>query len=371
MKVLITGINGFIGKNLKIRLDELSEFETIGYSRNETYKDLEKKLIDADAVVHLAGENRPKSDIGFKESNIDLTDELCNLVQKLKKNIPLIFSSSTQASLDNEYGKSKLTSEKRVIDLSEHQKSYVFIYRLPGVFGKWCKPNYNSVVATFCNNIANGLPVKINDPDHMIKLVYIDDVISSFISNLRQYKSLDNHIHKPKINPEYTISINELYETICLFRDSRINLITERVGEGFVRALYSTYLTYLPKKSFSYPLKKNIDNRGIFVEMLKTHDSGQFSFFTAYPGITRGGHYHHSKNEKFLVLKGEAEFKFRHLISNEVYKLKTSDKDLLIVETIPGWVHDITNVGNNEMIVMLWANEIFDPNKPDTIASEI
>jgi UDP-2-acetamido-2,6-beta-L-arabino-hexul-4-ose reductase len=238
------------------------------------------------------------------------------------------------------------------------------------VFGKWCKPNYNSAVATFCHNIANDLPIKINDGSAELTLVYVDDVVDEFIRVLK---------NKPAINDtgfcsvpiEYKTTVGELARQVEAFRDSRSSLISERVGTGFVRALYSTYMSYLSPDAFAYEVPKFGDPRGVFVEMLKTQDSGQFSFFTAHPGITRGGHYHHTKTEKFLVIKGRARFGFRHVLTDETYELFTSGEQPTIVETIPGWSHDITNVGKDEMVVMLWANEIFDRDRPDTIASKV
>lgn len=369
MKILITGSNGFIGQNLRLRLCELDTFEVISHLREDKDCDLEEKVKKADGIVHLAGENRPLSEKDFVEVNVNFTAKLCKLVEKNNLRIPIIFSSSSQATIDNPYGRSKLLAEECIKELNAVNDNPCFIYRLPGVFGKWCKPNYNSVVATFCNNIANNLPVKINDENHILNLVYIDDVVTSFINVLHNHD--DKNVTYKKVDPEYTVSLGDLYKTIESFKRSRKNLIIDSVGDGLIRGLYATYITYLPKKDFAYPLARHEDNRGIFVEMLKTKDSGQFSFFTAYPGITRGGHYHHTKSEKFLVVKGRALFRFRNLITNEDYKVEISDKDLSIVETIPGWIHDITNIGKDEMIVMLWANEIFDPKKPDTIAGDL
>jgi UDP-2-acetamido-2,6-beta-L-arabino-hexul-4-ose reductase len=369
MKVLVTGSEGFIGKNLVVRLKELDGFEVISFLRNDSDKSLEDKISISDAIIHLAGENRPKLDESFKEGNIDLTDRLCSLIGKKKSHIPLIFTSSAQANIENIYGKSKLAAENIIEKLSLDNGNPVFIYRLPGVFGKWCKPNYNSVVATFCNNIANDLPVKINDSNHLLRLVYIDDVISSFIKVLTG--KFSHTIHRNEVSPEYNITLGDLFLTINEFKKSRSTLISEKVGSGLLRALYATYISYFSKESFMYPLISNEDERGVFVEMLKTKDSGQFSFFTAHPGITRGGHYHHTKSEKFMVVKGHARFCFRNIISNEFFSIKTSDKEPTIVETIPGWAHDITNEGDSEMIVLLWANEVFDKDNPDTIASEV
>jgi UDP-2-acetamido-2,6-beta-L-arabino-hexul-4-ose reductase len=255
-----------------------------------------------------------------------------------------------------------------LIKLSQKNKNPVAIYRLPGIFGKWARPYYNSVVATFCYNIAHGLPIEISDPKRRLRLAYIDDVVKSFINFIRN-PSLG--VNKATITPEYQITLGELADQITVFKNSRTTLVTERVGEGVSRALYATYVSYLPLDEFSYHLPMYSDERGIFVEMLKTHDSGQFSFFTAKPGITRGGHYHHSKTEKFLVIKGLARFGFRHTVTNERHTLDTSGDTAEIVETVPGWSHDVTNIGEEDLVVMLWANEVFNRDKPDTISAEV
>lgn len=368
LSILVTGANGFIGKNLCIRLNEQKDFNLIKFIRGDSLDQLEESIINADVIFHLAGENRPKTVDMFKTVNIDLTKSICDILQKKSLKIPIIFSSSSQVKDDNEYGKSKKDAERILINLNKENGNPVYIYRLPGVFGKWCLPNYNSVVATFCNNIANDLPIKIDDKQKEIRLVYIDDVIDSFISKLEITAS---NLYFEKIEIEYKITLGELAKQIRAFRDSRKSLITEDVGNNLQRALYSTYLSYLKPESFSYDIESHEDERGIFVEMLKTKNSGQFSFFTAHPGITRGGHYHHTKSEKFLVVSGKAKFSFRNIITNETLTIETSGKIPKIVETIPGWSHDIRNIGDNEMIVLLWANEQFNKDLPDTISYEV
>jgi len=270
--------------------------------------------------------------------------------------------------LDNPYGRSKLAAEQAVLALAKRQGNPVAIYRLPGVFGKWCKPNYNSVVATFCYNKAHDLPVQIDDASAWIRLVYVDDLINAMLGQLASGWS---GVLRPEVAPEHTITLGALSDQIDAFKNCRHNLVSERVGTGLIRALYSTYLSYLPADKFAYSLPVHGDARGSFVEILKTPDAGQFSFFTSRPGITRGGHYHHTKTEKFLVMKGHARFGFRNMLSNEVYHLETRGEQPQIVETVPGWTHDITNIGTDEMLVMLWANEIFDRENPDTIISQV
>jgi UDP-2-acetamido-2,6-beta-L-arabino-hexul-4-ose reductase len=320
-------------------------------------------LDGVDFIFHLAGVNRPKNVEEFTLGNTDLTSALCQATIQTKRLIPVIYTSSVQAELDNPYGESKKASEQVLMDFSAQTESPVYLFRLPNVFGKWCKPNYNSAVATFCYNIAHNLPVQINDANAKVRLVYVDDVVKHFMS------IMDGALVDPglnSVNPVYEVTVGGLAEKIQLFKDSRRSLITEPVGTGFDRALHSTYLSYLEPEQFSYQLVKHEDPRGVFVEMLKTKDSGQFSYFTAHPGITRGGHYHHTKTEKFLVLKGSALFKFRNVLTDDSYEIKTSDYVPQVVETAPGWTHDITNIGEDEMIVMLWANEIFDHDNPDT-----
>lgn len=366
MNVLVTGADGFIGKNLVVRLNELGIFSE-AFTRKNSIQDLPDLIKKADFVVHLAGENRPKEKDDFELVNLRLTSLICEEIRLIEKDIPIIFASSTQAEHDNLYGKSKLNAELVIKDLFNDTKNPVYIYRLPGVFGKWCKPNYNSVVATFCYNISHNLPIQINDPSFELSLVYIDNVIEEFIEVIQGNRDFKKAL---SVQPVYKIKLGELANQIKFFRESRYSLVTERVGCGLVGKLYSTFLSYISPEQFSYHIPSYGDERGMFAEMLKTKDSGQFSFFTAKPGITRGGHYHNSKTEKFLVIQGEAEFRFRHIISNESYEIITTSNELKIVETVPGWSHDITNIGAGEMVVMLWANEIFDPNNPDTIINK-
>lgn len=368
MKVLVTGSQGFLGKNLCVRLRELPCFDVLEFTRADSDDSLSEMIAMADAVVHLAGENRPENPSGFEVGNAQLTEKLCAAMLATNRRVPLILSSSIQATLDNSYGRSKRTAEVAVEKFANQSGSPVAIYRLPNLFGKWCRPNYNSVVATFCHGVANGLPITVNSESAKLRLVYVDDLVSAFIGFLMNPVS---GISWPVVAPEYEITLGALAEQIRAFENCRSDMVTERVGTGLVRALYATYVSYLPTARFAYPLIVHCDPRGTFVEMLKTHDSGQFSFFSAHPGVTRGGHYHHTKTEKFLVIKGKARFGFRHILSNERHELDTSGEVPQVVETIPGWTHDITNVGDDELLVMLWANEIFDRSKPDTIACKV
>lgn len=367
MKVLVTGSDGFVGKNLLVKLAENS-IEFVCFSRRHAADDLVSLLTDIDFVFHLAGVNRPQDPAEFDQNNHGLTSKLCEAIQKTGRAIPVAFTSSIQAAYNNAYGISKKCAEEALIQLNEAIQSPVYIYRLPNIFGKWAKPNYNSAVATFCHNIAQDLPIRIDDPSKIIPLIYIDDLLESFMDLLRNPQ---RGVTRPMVKPEYSISVGMLASQIKAFHDSRSALMTEEVGIGLTRALYATYLSYLRPEQFAYVVPAYEDSRGRFVEMLKTKDSGQFSFFTANPGITRGGHYHHTKSEKFLVLQGSARFGFRNVLTNETFELSVDGLSPKIVETIPGWTHDITNIGENELIVMLWASEAFDRARPDTIANKV
>lgn len=365
MRVLVTGADGFIGKNLVLHLSERKDVEIIRFTRENTATDFSALLTDVDYIFHLAGINRPQDPAEFTSGNASLSQQLADAIVAMGCKAPIVYTSSIQAELDNPYGVSKREAENALLALHESQGIPVTVFRLPNVFGKWAKPNYNSAVATFCHNIVNDLPIQVNDPTAMINLVYVDDVIEHFLSLLDGKRNGETF---ETVQPVYQITVGELAEQLYRFRDSRQNLITECVGTGLVRALYSTYLSYVPKERFTYEVPKYGDPRGVFVEMLKTPDAGQFSYFTAHPGITRGGHYHHTKTEKFLVIKGKASFKFRHMQNGDYHELVTTGEKPQIVETVPGWTHDITNIGDDEMVVMLWANEIFDREKPDTYA---
>ena len=371
-RILVTGANGFIGKNLVVRLNERTNITVSTFVRGDDTALLPQLVSQADAIVHLAGENRPADQAAFQLVNSGLTSVLCNAIkqvlQSTGRHIPLVLASSTQARRDNPYGRSKLAAEAAVNSLANDTSNPCVIFRLPSVFGKWCKPNYNSVVATFCHNIAREVPIQINDSAASLRLVYVDDVVAALLTAL---EAPATGCVYAEVKPEYTTTLGELANQIRAFGDCRSTLMTEPVGTGFVRALYATYVSYLPNEKFSYQVIQHVDPRGVFVEMLKTPECGQFSYFTAHPGVTRGGHYHHTKTEKFLVIKGDALFRFRHLLTNELVELRTTGDSPKVVDTIPGWAHDITNVGDVEMVVMLWANENFDREKPDTVASKV
>lgn len=368
MRILLTGADGFIGKNLRVALSEQQDREVLAVTRATSDAEFAAAIAQADAVIHLAGVNRPLDPAEFVLGNTDFTARLCDALRDAGRAVPVAFASSIQAERDNPYGLSKRAAEDCLFAHARETGAPVAVYRLPNVFGKWCRPNYNSAVATFCHNIAHGLPIQVNDPAAPVQLVYVDDVVAEL---LRFLAAPPQGAAFAEVAPVYASTVGELARQIEAFGDVRQSLVIERVGEGLVRALYATYVSYLPTTDFSYGIPKYGDQRGVFVEMLKTKDSGQFSFFSAHPGITRGGHYHHSKTEKFLVIKGRARFKFRHILTDETYQLDTDGAEPVIVETIPGWAHDITNIGEDEMLVMLWANETFDRARPDTVASPI
>lgn len=367
MKVLVTGANGFIGKNLVVHLRERPGMEVLPFVRGDSAQQLASMVGEADFIFHLAGVNRSDSPSDFTDGNAKLTAALCAAIRDSGRKVPVVYASSIQAERQNTYGASKKSAEQALLALNELPGQRAFVYRLPNVFGKWCRPNYNSVVATFCHNVVHGLPIQVNDASAALRLAYVDDVVLEFVSHLDEQKRgvfLE-------VTPVYETTVGELAEQVLSFKDGRESMLTERVGQGLTRALYSTFISYYPPDQFAYPLVKHEDPRGVFVEMLKTRDSGQFSYFTAHPGVTRGGHYHHTKTEKFLVIKGHARFRFRQIETGQAHEYSTSGAVPEVVETIPGWTHDITNIGNDELIVMLWANEVFDRQKPDTVTNRL
>lgn len=370
-RILVTGENGFIAKNLITTLKQYDGVTIITTSRKDNEDIILSKIRNIDAVVHLAGENRPEDPSLFFQNNTRLTEILCNMLEaeckRMSKKIPIIYSSSTQVEIENDYGASKLMSEKAIEEYAKKTSSAGIIFRLPSVFGKWSKPNYNSVVATFCHNIARDLPIEIHEPNKLLQLVYIDDVIRSFLD----VELNDGSFGFRNIDPKYEISLSDLAKQIQDFRNCRTSLLSEPVGTGLIRCLYSTFLSFFPVERFHYRIPNHSDPRGSFVEILKTQNAGQFSFFTSKPGVIRGGHYHHTKSEKFLVVRGSARFRFRNLMTNQLYELDVDDHDPTIVDTIPGWSHDVVNTGHEDLIVFLWANEVFDRDNPDTYQSKV
>jgi UDP-2-acetamido-2,6-beta-L-arabino-hexul-4-ose reductase len=368
--ILVTGAHGFIARNLCWRLREQQRHRVIELGRDHTADELASAAGRADFVFHMAGVNRPQDAAEFTSGNAGFTLALCEALSAAKRPVPVVFASSTQAEMDNAYGASKRAAEDVLLQFAAETGSPVQLFRLPNVFGKWARPNYNSAVATFCHNIARDQPITVHDPAAPLRLVYIDDVVDAFAA------LIDTPLRQAglrEVSPVYATTVGEVAETIRAFPASRETLVTPPVGTGLTRALYATYLSYLEPDAFAYavPVHGQNDPRGPFVEMLKTPDAGQFSYFIARPGVTRGDHYHHTKTEKFLVIQGKAHFGFRQIATDETHELVTQGGEGRIVETIPGWTHNITNIGEDDLICMLWANEIFDRDRPDTISMKV
>ncbi|MFL6601419.1 MAG: UDP-2-acetamido-2,6-beta-L-arabino-hexul-4-ose reductase [Steroidobacteraceae bacterium] len=368
MRIVVTGADGFIGSNLRMRLRELGHSEVVGITRNTTPPEFEAALAAADFVFHLAGVNRPKEEREFVTGNVEVTERLCAALMASGRRAAVAYASSTQATLENAYGRSKHAAEEVLLKYGRDSGAPVHLLRLTNVFGKWCRPYYNSVVATFCEQASRGLPITVNDPAASLRLVYVDDVVETFLSLLRVTDARVGYI---EVTPVYATTVGEVAQTLRAIADSRNSLVIPRVGAGLTRALYSTYISYLRPEAFAYTVPLHADPRGVFVEMLKTPDCGQLSYFTAPAGVTRGEHYHHSKTEKFLIVRGTARFQFRQLNTGQTHELIVRGGEGSIVETVPGWVHNITNVGDDELLVMLWANEVFDRARPDTVAMQV
>ncbi|MGJ0494632.1 polysaccharide biosynthesis C-terminal domain-containing protein [Aliarcobacter cryaerophilus] len=368
MKVLITGANGFIGKNLRVILDKMSHIEVLTYTKENSFEELDNLIQNSDFIFHLAGVNRPENISEFYEGNTNLTQSIVDIINKYNKKIPILLSSSAQVGNDSDYAKSKEKSEKIIEKYSKENDLKCFIYRLPNVFGKWSKPNYNTVIATWCYNITRDIEIQVNNPETELTLVYIGDVIHSFIKHLYVTQSKELYF---EVNTVYKKTLGEIQDLLYMFRDSRQNLLIPNIAKGFERILYATYLSFLPTDKFSYKLSGHEDARGTFYEILKTLDSGQLGISTTKPGITRGNHYHNTKNEKFLVIKGKALIELRDIFSKEIIQYNVSGHDLEIVEMIPGYTHNITNTGDDEMVLLIWANENYNPKAPDTNFVEV
>jgi UDP-2-acetamido-2,6-beta-L-arabino-hexul-4-ose reductase len=369
MKIGVTGSNGFIGKNLLERLGRIKGLEVVTFTRSNTSSDLKQFIEESDFIFHLAGINRTENPQKFYEGNQDLTQKIVNLALDSNKKPPILMSSSTQVGRDDDYSKSKLGSEIALESYAKKSSAPAYIYRLPNVFGKWSRPNYNTVIATWCHNISRNISITVNDENIKLDFVYIDDVIEHFVRHLDENARYG--VVYPNIFPVYKESLGSIHNLLLAFKESRKNLLTPSVGRGFPRALYATYLSFLPTDQFSYEIKGYEDERGTFYEFLKTKDSGQFSISTSALGITRGNHYHNSKNEKFLVVKGEASIKLRQIHGNEIVEYKVSDKKIEVIEMIPGYTHNISNTGKSEMILLLWTSEVFDKDNPDTYFLEV
>ena len=358
MNILITGSNGFIGKNLYVTLRETNH-KVMTYDKDDN--NLYELLDNADFIYHLAGVNRPIDKSEFYSGNSDLTKNICDYLVSKSKNTPILITSSIQATNETDYGISKRYAEEVVNDYRNKTRANIYIYRLSNVFGKWCRPNYNSVVATFCNNIANDLDITINDRNYVLPLIYIDDIIAEFITCLSSEKKDINYI-----DTVYEVSLGYIADTLFAFKESRSNFEAIKVNDPFIKKLYSTYLTYLPIDKFSYLLKMNVDNRGSFTEILKNENGGQVSVNVAKPSIVKGNHWHHTKTEKFLVVSGSGLIKFRNIFSDNVIEYYVSSTKLEVVDIPPGYTHSIENIGENDLVTIMWANELLDNENPDT-----
>jgi UDP-2-acetamido-2,6-beta-L-arabino-hexul-4-ose reductase len=368
--VLITGAKGFVGKNLVVALKRRAEIDVVEYDLDSPAGILEEGLAKADVIYHLAGVNRPERIEEFTKANFDVTRQLIESLRRLGSTPQIVLSSSIQASLDNPYGLSKRQAEEVIFDFNREKGVSVFVFRLPGVFGKWCRPNYNSVVATFCHNIAHNLPITISDPAREIELVYIDDVIRAFM-DIMDGRPPGSYGKYCIVEPSYRISLDVLAETIQGFRDSRVSLALPDMNDPLIRTLYATYISYLPSDSFAYALNQKIDPRGELAELLKSPHIGQIFVSRTRSGITRGHHYHDTKVEKFVVLEGDAIIRFRHILGGDVIEYHVSGREFRVVDIPPGYTHSIKNIGQNDLIVLFWADEVFNPDIPDAFGMPV
>lgn len=369
MKILVTGSKGFIGKNLIVELKNQGYKEIYEYDIDSTLEDLDKYTKDCDFVFHLAGVNRPKDEKEFIEGNFGFTSTLLDSLRKHNNKSIIMLSSSIQAELNNPYGISKKKGEELLFSYGKEVNSKILIYRFPNVFGKWCRPNYNSAVATFSYNIANDLPITINNPNVVMNLIYIDDVVKELISALKCNENKKDEFCY--VEPVHKVKLGEIVDLLYSFKQSRENREIPNMEDSFTKKLYANYLSYLPIDQFSYDLKMNIDNRGSFTEFIKTPDRGQVSINISKPGITKGNHWHHTKNEKFLVVSGKGIIRFRKIDEEDVLEYYVSGDKLQVVDIPPGYTHNIENLGGTDMVTVMWANEKFDPENPDTIFMEV
>lgn len=369
MKILVTGAKGFVGKNLISELRNRGHVDILEYDIATSPTLLDEYLSQCEFIYHLAGVNRPKDEQEFMEGNFGFTAVLLDGLKKHGNKATVLMSSSIQAELDNPYGKSKKAGEDLLFSYGQETGAKVLVYRLPNVFGKWCKPNYNSAVATFCNNIANDLPIQVNDRNVVLNLAYIDDVVNEFIHALEgKENQKDNFCY---VGTVHGTQLGNIVDLIQSFKKGRENKGIPNMSDVFIKELYSTYLSYLPQNQFSYPLKMNIDNRGSFTEFIKTADRGQVSINISKPGVTKGNHWHHTKNEKFSVVSGKGVIKFRRIESDEVIEYYVSGDKLEVVDIPSGYTHNIANIGDTDMVTVMWVNEAFDPDKPDTYYMEV
>ena len=382
MNILITGAGGFIGKNLVCALEnirdgkdrthpELSVGEIFRCTRQTTVEELKAFCAEADFVFHLAGVNRPKEQSEFMAGNRDFTGSLLKRLEEAENPCPVMLSSSTQAALDNPYGESKRAGERLLRDYGERSGAKTLIYRFPNVFGKWCRPNYNSAVATFCHNRARDLPIQVNDRSARLTLVYIDDLVQELLAALSGSEHREGDFCCVPVT--HSATLGEIVDLIERFRTQPETLVMPEIPNGsFEKKLYSTFLSYLPKEKVAFPLKMNVDARGSFTELLKTASSGQFSVNISKPGITKGQHWHNTKWEFFIVVSGHGLIQERRIGSDEVIEFEVSGEKIEAVHMLPGYTHNIINLSETEnLVTLMWANELFDPNRPDTFYQEV
>lgn len=368
MNILVTGAKGFIGTNLIAHLKQNSNYRIISIDIDNSGEELTKGVCEADFIFHLAGINRPKDDSEFFTGNTDLTNQIITILQSNRKKTPVLLSSSIQADLDNSYGVSKKRAEDALREYQD-KGGVAYIYRLSNAFGKWGRPNYNSVVATFCYNIANGKSITVSDRSKAIDFVYIDDIVREFASVIENPKP--DGLPYFTVEPQHIVTLGELEDLLNGFKGIRKSLQVPDFSNPFVKKLYATYLSYLPIGEFSYPMELKSDERGNLFELIKSNSFGQIFVSSTKPGITRGNHFHHTKAEKFCVISGEAEIKFRHIIEGELITYKVNGVMPEVVDIPPGYTHSITNIGTNELITLFWANEKFNPDHPDTYAESV
>lgn len=367
MNILITGARGFMGKNLRSALTGRcgDAHRLMLLDMPHTEEELLAAAAEADFVFHLAGVNRPTDPADFQKGNADFTRQLLTLLKERGKRPPVLLSSSIQAALENPYGQSKLSAEQAVADYGRETGAAVYLYRLPNVFGKWSRPNYNSAVATFCHNVARGLPITVNDPSVTLRLVYIDDVVEEFL------RAMEGQPHREgewcAVQPVHEVNLGHMAELIQSFPGLRDSLTAPDQSDPLVKKLYATYLSFLPPEDFSRPTVTHADQRGSFTELLHMGSRGQVSLNVSKPHITKGDHWHQTKHEKFIVLQGEGVIRFRKVGDSTVIAYKVSGENLTVVDIPTGYTHSIENTGDTDMLTLMWANEVFDPAHPDTL----
>lgn len=383
MNILVTGAKGFVGRNLVYQLHNIrsgkaknyplsgEELKVFEYDIDSDPAELEIYCKNADFVFNLAGVNRPQKQSDFMKGNFGFASTLLDTLKKYGNKCPVMISSSTQATLNNPYGESKRAGEELMFDYSKETGAKVLVYRFPNVFGKWCRPNYNSAVATFCNNIANDLPIQVNDASVIMNLVYVDDVVNELIAALCENEHYEgDYCIVPVV---HSIRLGFIVDLLYSFKDSRNNLSIPNMSDAFTKKLYSTYLSYLPTDKFSYPLKMNVDHRGSFTEIIRSDDRGQFSVNITKPHIVKGNHWHHTKNEKFVAVSGKGVVRFRnmHQPDSEIIEYHVSGDNIEVIDIPTGYTHNIENTGDTDLITFIWCNECFDPNNPDTYFEEV